>query len=433
MPPACGDDATLSRGESFSKTTLQDALRLGIQSSRQSQLGGLLRDILLPRQCQDTFKGQAPIHSSESQRSLELLPLLLSTNPRGGSTATKTKTKSSRKKAKSKQESSKKKKKSDRPCALSATQPFMAPEQIGQLTLTDVGKAFEYARQSTQQGWDRPQYPAKQQLMKLFQAMERACATSRGGKGGQAAVTGTTPTDHPPPGDVDTLLFCAAARILSEWRLVRQVPEGHKRYASSMTLGHKDVLQNIGKMEAAAHAYMDAAAESNHPPNSPSLRQMLQFEVEQNYHPERPKLLEVSGAMGLLWVRRQLEFQTATFQNLLDIPTKIQTPAEALAVAYDHVYMNVHKWATQKVFRYTMQEGPEIHEVFECMNPKRLEAARAEGGPEEAPEVLEKRVWEAMEEDAHHHIRMFVKDIQPVLNDLAALFDEFNMNDPKKA
>ena len=446
------------------RSMIQPALRLGMKSSRNSPVGSLLRDIL-SRPSRPLLQTQQQLNNNESpeipfSQKDSLLPLFGLTHTRGGSsTKTKTKTKSRPKKSSpsEKKESSKKKKqKSDRPCALSATKPFFAPEQIGQLTLTDVGKAFDYATKSTRQGFDKRQYQQSFQqqqqpiVLKLFQAMDQAAATSRG-KGGQAAVTGTAAAaaaadpshnNRQQHGDMDTFQFCAAARLLSEWRLVRQVPEGHKRYASSMKLGHKDVVQNINKMETAAHEYMDAQPQpqqqtpqqlNNNRQSSPSLRDMLQYEIDKEYHPERPKLQEASGAMGLLWVRRQLEFQTTTFQNLLDIPSKISTPAEALAVAYDHVYMNVHKWATQKIFRYTMQEGPEIHEVYQCMNPKRLQAVQAAGVPGESSEALEKRVWEAMEEDAHHHIQAFVKDIQPVLDDLAALFDEFNMNDPKKA
>ena len=42
-------------------------------------------------------------------------------------------------------------------------------------------------------------------------------------------------------GDIDALQFCAVVRLLVEWRILRQVPEGYKGYSVGMSLGHKDI------------------------------------------------------------------------------------------------------------------------------------------------------------------------------------------------
>jgi len=230
-------------------------------------------------------------------------------------------------------------------------------------------------------------------------------------------------------------------------------------------------------MEAAAHDYIDDQKEHQaglpdpKPVHSPTLREMLQFEVEMGYHPSLPKLKEVSGAMGLLWVRRQLQFQTSSFTNLCRIPKKFSGPTEALAATYDQVYSKFHRGITQKIFNYSFREGPEIHEIYKMMNPRRLkevkesldriEAAKpgtaqnrqmnipkaalsdTESSSDDADVIpghanipedpLERQIWQEMEADAHHHIQEFVKSIQPVLDDLENLFGEFNMNDPKRA
>ena len=37
-----------------------------------------------------------------------------------------------------------------------------------------------------------------------------------------------------------------------------------------------------------------------------------------------------------------------------------------------------------------------------------------------------------MEKDAHGHIMAYLEVARPILNDVANLFDEFNMDDPTK-
>ena len=449
-------------------------LLVGFRKS-QSHSRGLLRDIstALVRQAgQSGFRHTTTWNNKPSSQQTQE-PFQFAHQARGGSQVRTKKPRSKKSSTSTTKIDKHTHKKSHRPCALSASKPFFPEKSIGELTLKEVGKAFDYAVHSTREDFDEDAFMqgVQPRVKSMFEAMDKAAATSRG-KDVKAATTGVHHYHHNQhPGDIDTFKFCAAARILSEWRLVRQVPEGNKRYASSMKMGNKDVVQNIGKMEAAAHDYIDnqkmqSSSSSSSKIKSPTLRDMLQFEVDQGYHPTLPKLKEVSGGMGLLWVRRQLQFQTATFQNLLDIPKKIAGPGEAFSVAYEQVYSNFHRKLTKKVFNYSFKEGPEIHEVYKCMNPRRLkevmespnledssdppqtgfrrfkphsstESTKNEDqlmeGSSPPADAFERRVWSEMEIDAHEHIKAFVKDIQPVLDDLAELFDEFNMNDPKKA
>ena len=55
---------------------------------------------------------------------------------------------------------------------------------------------------------------------------------------------------------MEALYFCAILRLFAEWRIVRQVPQGYKGYAVGMNLGHRDVVQNLVKLETAIHHFI---------------------------------------------------------------------------------------------------------------------------------------------------------------------------------
>jgi len=108
---------------------------------------------------------------------------------------------------------------------------------------------------------------------------------------------------------------------------------------------------------------------------SPTLRQLLQSEISMDIHPTRklPYLKDGSAAMGLLWVRRQLHYQTATFRNILDVPKVFPSVIVAVSHAYSEVYGSLHGWAVQKIFNYSFQAAPDAVTVFRHMNPIELE------------------------------------------------------------
>lgn len=315
-----------------------------------------------------------------------------------------------------------------RTAAVSATEPFVSTPEIEQMTLEDISFAFEYAIQSGRRGFDVSSFlqegyqgqPLSDHMMKIQSAIDDVTRQSRG--------VGVEPADTAPLlhhqdavttykegsslslggfGDVDALQFCAAMRLLAEWRVLRQVPPGYKGYAVGMGLGQKDVVQNVAKMEDAVHAWIqeradDLALEQEmiarvekeeclleeeecrtlenqaYPPRSPTLRQLLQHEVETNIHPNHklPRLRDQTAAMGLLWVRRQLQYQTTIFNNVASVPEVFPTMVDAVGGAYSEVYGDIHGWAVQKIFNYSFQSAPDAHEIFRFMNPKRLEQVR---------------------------------------------------------
>jgi hypothetical protein len=193
-------------------------------------------------------------------------------------------------------------------------------------------------------------------------------------------------------GEIDALKFSAAMRIFAEWRIVRQVPVGYKGYAVGMSLGHKDVVQNLAKIEQSVHSWLDHQREEismqeqrqeegescpvQSAPSelrSPTLRELLQHELETEVHPTLPLLKDKTAAMGLLWVYRQFHYQTALFVNVLNVPERFPSTKDAVSTAYQEVYDKYHGWAVQKIFSYSFQAAPEASEIYKFMNPHRME------------------------------------------------------------
>jgi len=275
-------------------------------------------------------------------------------------------------------------------------------------------------------------------------------------------------------------------------------------------------------------SFRNNGSNSPHVVTSPTLRDLLQYEVDTNVHDNSklPRLKEKSAAMGLLWVRRQLVYQTAIFNNVLDVPSRFDSSRAAVQAAYDEVYGDLHGWAIQKIFNYSFQAAPEGIAIYKYMNPHRLkdvqqeakakilgtsvekkrkfrapfnlgklentpigkfsrhignewnkmacnvvneweklsdnvagnigqlfgqqrqeEASRtkndcaaltAELNPaivsDEADKELEmeKYISQEMRKDAYDHIKAYLQVVDPLLDDLDALIDEFNMDDPTK-
>eukprot|EP00957_Ditylum_brightwellii_P168179 12802958-Ditylum_brightwellii.AAC.1 len=168
-------------------------------------------------------------------------------------------------------------------------------------------------------------------------------------------------------------------RIFAEWRLVRQVPDGYRGYAVGMELGHKDVVQNVGKIEKAVHDWIQErrAAADDGEIRGPTLRELLHYELELQTHGEKlPKLRDPSAAMGLLWSRRQLQYQTSIFSNVMLIPHSFRDAKHAVSEAYSEVYENLHGWAVQKVFQVSFRAAPDAGLIFRHMNPEELERVK---------------------------------------------------------
>ena len=388
---------------------------------------------------------------------------------------------------------------------LSASNPFVSTSAIADMTLGDLTAAFRYAIESTNAGFNEKRFldAVDVRMRPIISDLKEAALKSRGVDVEPAATVTSASTLPAVPGDnVDALHFCAAMRLFAEWRVVRQVPDGYKGYAVGMNLGQKDIVQNVAKIEKAVHDWLDhrrdvmfAQSQSLGSESfgydscpispgtkdcilrSPTLRQLLEHEVEMNLHDNSrlPRLKDKTAAMGLLWVRRQLQYQTALFANVLQVPTKFTSANSAITTAYTDVYGKFHGWAVQKIFGYSFQAAPDVDVIYRYMNPHHLEVVKhrarqlmTSGGGnagtnarndlhpfqkvwanvvnffndnnkrvDTAQNVMDSQDDEAfvskeMTEAAHKHISMYLDVVQPVLGDLAGLFDDLNMDDPTK-
>jgi Glycolipid transfer protein (GLTP) len=269
---------------------------------------------------------------------------------------------------------------------LGASHSFVPLKDIAELTLKDMGTVFHYAISSTHEGFHTGKFlnSVLPRVKTVIESMNVAVSQSRGR---MVKVAKMAPLDSQ-AGQMDAFMFCAVMRIFGEWRILRQVPEGYKGYAVGMSLGQKDIVQNIIKIERAAQAWINDHAEEGLEVRSPTLRDVLRYEILLNAHPNLPRLTEAGGAMGLLWVRRQLQYQTAIFHNILEVPSKYNAAKDAVSAAYTEVYDNYHGFWVQKIFIYSFEASPKVEEIFKFMNPHRLKEVREEARHMQPASVL---------------------------------------------
>lgn len=302
---------------------------------------------------------------------------------------------------------------------LSASTPFIQLSRIADMTLSDISHMFRYALYANRPGFYAESFrSALPEIKDIFDTIDDAISRSRG-LGVLPAFT-TEPIVHENElsdgrlwkpslagfGDIDAIQFCAALRIFAEWRIVRQVPDGYKGYAVGMALGQKDVLQNLAKIECAFYIYIEREQQSRQEVNaqevdngnedamdklrSPTLRQLLKDEIKHNFHPHLPRLKGKSAAMGLLWILRQLQYQSETMKNIHS--RECDSTYDTVIDAYKRIYNAYHGWAVQKVFMYSLQAAPAKEEIFKIMNPRYLKEVvdrakhmRDEEGKKECP------------------------------------------------
>jgi Glycolipid transfer protein (GLTP) len=345
--------------------------------------------------------------------------------------------------------------------ALSTSKPFISVDSIAELTLGEIGELFRWTT-------GKPINRSIVRTSSAIAAMQRAIDSSSG------SIYYDTVAD----GDLDALKFVAAMRIFAEWRIVRQVPEGYKGFAVGMSIGHKDVVQNLVKLEESVHRWLDDHPYSN---TRPTLRQLLTWEIETGIHPKinLPRLKENTAGIGLLWVRRQLAYQTKIFDNVVH-SERFPSMKDAVSDAYKAVYDKYHGWAVQKLFNYSFQAAPDATKILLHMNPHKLKevvaiaagqgtrqvssssSANGDNNNNENRNPIQEffhnlgREWDklrgakpveassenaatdsdyvtrAMIKDAHIQIAAYLEAAQPVLQNLANLFDELNMDDPSR-
>ena len=276
---------------------------------------------------------------------------------------------------------------------LSAPESFLSLEEIGSMSLADLSDLIEYSVNVNRCGFDKKSFLSKfsSRMKKNIYVLDAACAKSRG-EGVLPAETMAESLKAESFGNVDASQFCAAMRIFAEWRVLRQVPAGNKGYTVCMNAGRKDVVQNLVKVENAMFAWIERERErerknmkdnpkSNRKismknshyfvPRGPTLHDLLQHEIDFEVHKGKlPRLVEKSAAMGLLWVRRQLQYQTEIFKKVRS--EKYPDAPTAVSAAYTEIYGNYHSGMIQKIFNYSFKVAPSVKEIYKVMNPEYL-------------------------------------------------------------
>mmetsp|Transcript_30003 Transcript_30003/g.69982 ORF Transcript_30003/g.69982 Transcript_30003/m.69982 type:complete len:647 (-) Transcript_30003:1185-3125(-) len=269
---------------------------------------------------------------------------------------------------------------SQRQMALSHSEPFVSTDIIQDMTLRDIAHVFCYASRVNHAGFDRQQFYAEHDdkirsvTRTVLEALDQAMATSRGPK---TELTSIVPSDASSD-SMDALAFCGAVRIFAEWRSLRCIPQGYGKYAFGMNMSHRDVCQNVQKVEEAVHEMLmteQAAAHNGEevatkvsPQQSPTLRDVLQYEVKSNHHPKLPILSDRSAGSGVLWVQRQITYYGSTLENSALVPLHFPDPRSAYLAAYEKVYGPYHGFLTRTMILTTIDSCPTEYEMRREMN-----------------------------------------------------------------
>jgi hypothetical protein len=155
-------------------------------------------------------------------------------------------------------------------------------------------------------------------------------------------------------------------------------------------LSARDLRNNIAKVESLYHNIPKISTTTTNNNNKLSLSEknyhnmeaILRYEKEQNVHQyeetnnnndptqqhstsssSSPKLIalnEQSCAMGLLWIRRSLQFQYHLFHSLLqDIDATTATMA-----AYEQTLQPYHSWALQKIYNMAVKSATPSNQIW---------------------------------------------------------------------
>ena len=288
-------------------------------------------------------------------------------------------------------------------------QCFVRADYIERLSINDVAMLYRYAasmsnnvhhsnhhphgsssnsgRPSSEDTFDRTAFRNEQSeiVQGVITAIDMAVKVSRGGLADPTTTTTSATTASVAEvdkdgstllGGIDALYFVAVTRIFAEWRTLRLVPEGYQRYAVALGLGYRDILQNLEKIERGVHSYY-RYHRSKHlqeqqdcrPIASPTIRELLEFELQTGVHSNLPYLTEKSAASGLLWAKRQLHYQVATLSNMLEVPDYYPSPKDAAQAAYKEVYQDYHGWTVKQVFSHSLNGSPPLDKLWTTMEP----------------------------------------------------------------
>lgn len=253
--------------------------------------------------------------------------------------------------------------------AITRKECFARSDYIERLSVNDVAILYRYASSMNAVGFDKTKFLSEQtQIVRsIITAMDMAVKVSRGCLKEPKKLAESERAE----GDVDALYFVAVTRVFAEWRTLRLVPKGYQRYAVGLSLGYRDVLQNLEKIEKGVHDYLrhhQVRQPKNRIP-SPTLQQLLRYEIDQNLHKNLPKLEVKSSASGILWTKRQLHYQVAILSYSLEVPQSYPSAKDAASAAYRVVYDDYHGWAVKQIFSHSFSGSPPLDAVWMNLDP----------------------------------------------------------------
>ena len=103
-------------------------------------------------------------------------------------------------------------------------------------------------------------------------------------------------------------------------------------------------------------------------PTSPTLKQLLLWEKAQNIHTRLPRLADKSGSSGLLWIFRQLKYQTHVFENITQVPCVFASAKMAVLAAYEVTYSDYHGFLVKKIFQNSFDAAPDANSILAHMS-----------------------------------------------------------------
>jgi hypothetical protein len=258
---------------------------------------------------------------------------------------------------------------------ISAPEFFVRADLVQKLSLAELSTIISYASDCNRIGFDDVAFLVElpPHVKEVIAAMDTAVLRSRGVNVRLSQIAASTKRGS----DFDALYFCAAMRLLVEWRSIKIVPEEYKAYAVGMNVAKRDFVQNSAKTEDAVHRWIEQeitnCGEKQEEVSSPTIRQILHYETAHNVHTRLPKLKDKTAAIGIVWMSRQLLFQTQIFANVTKVPTTYASAMEAVRAAYKTVFNPYHGWAIQQVFKYAFNGAPPVAVLFQLMNPTVME------------------------------------------------------------
>lgn len=252
--------------------------------------------------------------------------------------------------------------------AITGKHSFVRHSFISKLSITDIVLLYRYASDLNQIDFEKKEFMADQsQLVRaVITAIDLAVKISRGG-----VSKGPLEVSERKEGDMDALYFVAVTRIFAEWRKIHLSLEGkgYRAYTTSVNFSSRDMIQNLSKIEVSVHQYLNKVGSQRQGGEgasiaSPTLRQLLQFERDSGIHKNLPRVEEKSAASGLLWTKRQINYQLAVLRNFLKVPEEFQTAGEAGRAAYGEVYIQYHNWALRQIFLRSFGSVPPLEMLF---------------------------------------------------------------------